>query len=196
MKNQKELIEIAKSNISNEIKTLSYLSENLDSNFIECLTRIESLKGKLVFSGIGKSGIIAQKIASSFTSIHIPSIYIHPCDALHGELGLITNDDIIFLLSNSGETEEVITFVQNIKKRSCQIISITSKRTSSIGKLSDLVLELKIEQEDPIYNIIPMSSIIAQCAIGDALIVAMLKLKHFTKEDFTYNHPGGNIGKS
>lgn len=194
MKNTNTLIDVAKQSIRTEIDTLRCMLDNIGVDFIQCLLMIDSLKGKLVFSGIGKSGIVAKKIAASFTSISIPSVYIHPCDAFHGDFGLINSDDIVFVISNSGQTQEVLNFVEFIKKRDCKIISMTCNKMSSIARLSDVVLELQVTQEDSIYNIIPTSSIVAQCAMSDALIVSLIKLKGLTKEKIFYNHPGGNIG--
>jgi arabinose-5-phosphate isomerase len=193
--NKNEILEIGKNVIENEIATLKNLINQINENFYLAVELILNSKGKVVLSGMGKSGLIARKIAATMISTGTNATFLHPSDALHGDLGLINNDDVIILISNSGNTEEVLNLVPIIKKMGNKIICIVGKANSKLAEVSDIVLNLDIKEEACPYNLAPTSSTTATLALGDALSIALLECKHFTPEDFAMFHPGGSLGK-
>ena len=152
-------------------------------------------KSKVVISGVGKSGIVGRKIAATFSSIGLMSVYINPIDALHGDIGVMHSSDICILISNSGETDELVDFIFHIKKRGVKIISIIGNETSSIAKKSDVVLLAAIEKEFCPLNLAPTASTTVALAIGDAIAIEWMRSKNISVNDFAINHPAGSIGK-
>ena len=187
-------LQSAKNTFQIEAKAVSDLSSQLDSSFEKlCLSVLES-KGKLVIMGIGKSGHIGQKIAATLSSTGTKSVFIHPTEAAHGDMGLISKEDIVILISNSGETDEIINIIPSIKRLSKLIVSISSSQMSSMAKGSDIALVIKSEEACPL-DLAPTSSTTAVLAFGDALAIALLEAKGFTKDDFASSHPAGKLGR-
>ena len=187
-------LQSAKNTFQIEAKAVSDLSNQLDSNFEKlCLSALES-KGKLVIMGIGKSGHIGQKIAATLSSTGTKSVFIHPTEAAHGDMGLIGKEDIVILISNSGETDEIINIMPSIKRLSKLIASVSSNQMSTMAKGSDLAIVIKSEEACPL-DLAPTSSTTAALAFGDALAIALLEAKGFTKDDFASSHPAGKLGR-
>lgn len=187
-------LQSAKNTFQIEAKAVSDLSNQLDSNFEKlCLSALES-KGKLVIMGIGKSGHVGQKIAATLSSTGTKSVFIHPTEAAHGDMGLIGKEDIVILISNSGETEEIINIMPSIKRLSKLIASISSNQMSTMAKGSDIAIVIKSEEACPL-DLAPTSSTTAALAFGDALAIALLEAKGFTKDDFASSHPAGKLGR-
>ncbi len=178
-----------------ESLALAKLSKSLDKDFIKAVELISQLNGKIIISGVGKSGNIAGKIAASFTSTGIPAIYLNPVDASHGDMGIIEKNDILIILSNSGETHELSDLINYSKKRKIKIISITSTKRSLLSKNSDINLILPNHSEADKLQTIPTTSTTMSLALGDALCCSVLSLRKFDKRSFVELHPGGKIGK-
>ena len=174
---------------------LSKLSKSIDKSFVEAVDLISQQNGKLIISGVGKSGNIAGKIAASFTSTGIPAIYLNPVDASHGDMGIIEKSDVLIILSNSGESHELADLINFSKKKKITIISITSTNKSLLSKNSDINLMLPNHKEADKLQIIPTTSTTMSLALGDALCCAVLSLRKFDKKSFSELHPGGKIGK-
>ena len=193
--NKSKIIKVGQEVIRLESIALSKLSKSLNKNFIEVVELISKQNGKLIISGIGKSGNIAAKIAASFTSTGIPAIYLNPVDASHGDMGIVEKNDLLIILSNSGETHELSDLINFCKKNKLKIISITSTFKSSISKYSDINLLLPKHKEADKLQTIPTTSTTMSLALGDALCCAVLSLRKFDKKSFRDLHPGGKIGK-
>jgi len=193
--NEKEILNIAKRTIDIELETLFDLKESLDNSFIKAIGILYNCKGKVIFTGIGKSGHIARKISSTFSSTGTPSIFLHPAEAIHGDLGIIDKEDVLVIISNSGETEEIINIIPYLRFLNVPIICITGNINSTIAQKSDVVIDIKIKREACPFNLAPTSSTTAILVLGDALAITLMELKGFTKEQFAKLHPGGLIGK-
>jgi len=193
--NEKEILNIAKKTIDIELETLFDLKESLDHSFIKAIEILYNCKGKVIFTGIGKSGHIARKISSTFSSTGTPSIFLHPAEAIHGDLGIIDKEDVLVIISNSGETEEIINIIPYLKFLNVPIICITGNINSTLAQKSDVVIDIKIKREACPFNLAPTSSTTAILVLGDALAITLMELKGFTKEQFAKLHPGGLIGK-
>ena len=174
---------------------LSKLSKSLDKNFVEAVELISKQNGKIIISGVGKSGNIAGKIAASFTSTGIPAIYLNPVDASHGDMGIVEKNDVLIILSNSGETHELSDLINFSKKKKIKIISITSTNKSLLSKNSDINLILPSHKEADKLQTIPTTSTTMSLALGDALCCSVLSMRKFDKKSFSELHPGGKIGK-
>ncbi len=181
--------------IDSEIETLKRLKDSIDS---ESLTRaldyMQNSKGRIIITGIGKSGHIAQKIAASLASTGTPSFFVHPAEASHGDLGMITEDDVVIAISNSGESKELIDILNYCKRFGIRLIAITKNPESSLGKACDVVLRLPDNGEACPLGLAPTSSTTATLVLGDILTVGMIERKGFSKEDFNDRHPGGKLG--
>lgn len=189
----KKEIQIAKSVIDTEITGLKALEDALGDQFTEAVKLILSCKGKLVISGMGKSGHIATKIAATFSSTGTPAIFVHPAEASHGDLGMIAKDDIVILLSNSGETVELRDIIFYCKRFSIPIISIVRRKTSTLVEASDIPFILpEVPEASPVAA--PTTSTTMMLAWGDALAMTVMEMKGFSKEDFGVFHPGGKLG--
>ncbi|MFB0845136.1 KpsF/GutQ family sugar-phosphate isomerase [Paenibacillus oleatilyticus] len=168
------------------------------SNNIEIDLLVEEIlrcNGKIALTGVGKSGLIARKISATMSSLNIASYFIHPVDALHGDLGTVQSSDLIIMLSKSGESEEIVKLAPSIQARSCKIVAITSKLDSSLGRVADIVVGIpRLQEADP-FSLVPSVSTTAMLALGDAIAITVMQLKKFSKEDFSLNHPAGTIGK-
>ncbi|MDB0032277.1 KpsF/GutQ family sugar-phosphate isomerase [Alphaproteobacteria bacterium] len=193
--NKSQILKSAKEVLNIESKAINDLAKGLDDNFFKAIESIKNLKGKLIISGIGKSGNIAAKIAASFTSTGIPSVFLNPVDASHGDMGIVRVDDILIVLSNSGESHELSDLLDFAKKKSIKIISICSNKKSLLAKNSDINLILPPHKEADKLSTIPTTSTTMALALGDALCCCLLDLREFDKKAFKLLHPGGKIGK-
>ncbi|MDD3288014.1 MAG: KpsF/GutQ family sugar-phosphate isomerase [Alphaproteobacteria bacterium] len=189
------LIDSAKAVLVAEGRALQNLSKSLDKNFAAAVHVIVGCKGRIIISGMGKAGHIARKVAATMASTGTPAIYVHPGEASHGDLGMVTLEDVVLVLSNSGETSELSDIVEYTRRFSIPLISITAHADSSLGKSSDIVLVLPPEVEAGSLGLAPTTSTTMMLALGDALAVVALESKGFTKEDFRNFHPGGKLGK-
>lgn len=180
--------------IERETDALFKLSETIDDLWLKAVELILDCKGKLVISGVGKSGDIGNKIASSFTSTGTPSVFIHPTEASHGALGLLDSRDVLLALSASGKTSELIEIVRYAQQESIPIILITKNSSSPLGQLADIVLQIPKVPEACINGLAPTTSTTCQLVVGDALVVTVMALRNFSSQDFKKFHPGGNLG--
>ncbi|MGD0656996.1 MAG: KpsF/GutQ family sugar-phosphate isomerase [Syntrophorhabdales bacterium] len=180
--------------LEKEARSILEVRERLDDAFDRAVEAIDGCRGRVVFSGMGKAGLIAKKIASTFSSIGIPSLYLHPAESVHGDLGIVQKEDLFFVISNSGETDEVIRILPWIKRMGLRSIVVTGNASSTIAGFGDIVLDIKVEEACP-YNIIPTSSTTCALALGDAIAVVLMKERGFSREDLALLHPGGTIGR-
>ncbi len=178
-----------------EADAVRALADKLDDNFVKSVEAICRCKGRVVVTGMGKAGIIGQKISATLSSLGTPSIWLHSAEAIHGDLGRVTKDDIVIALSNSGETEETKSLIPVLKKIGTKIIAVTGARNSSLAKHSDLVLDASVKKEACPLGLAPTSSTTAMLAMGDALAVCLVEKKGFMAKDFALFHPGGALGK-
>ena len=188
-------ISIGKSVIDIEIKALTFLKESLSESFDKAIDILHKTKGKIIVSGIGKSGHIGKKIASTFSSIGCSSFFVHPSEANHGDLGMISKNESIILISNSGETIELFNIILHCQKLNVPIISITSNKKSTLAKKSNVLLEIPKNIEACPLELAPTSSTTVSLVLGDALAVSLLKKNDFTKQKFSELHPGGKLGR-
>ncbi len=195
-KNKKsELVDYGRKVIEIECANLKKLAKRLDNDFSRAVEMLYSCKGKVVITGMGKSGIIGRKIAATLASLGTPSIFLHPGEAVHGDLGMISCNDIVIIISNSGETEEIIRIIPTIKKIGARIISFTCSSSNCIGIQSDIAIATGKIQEADSFGIIPSSSTTCALVLGDAMALALMAAKGIQKEDFAFFHPGGNLGR-
>ncbi|MBZ0180689.1 MAG: KpsF/GutQ family sugar-phosphate isomerase [Melioribacteraceae bacterium] len=192
---EEQIIAVGKRVIEVEAKSVQDLSEKIDASFASAVNAIISAKGRVIISGLGKSGIIARKIVATLNSTGTPSISLHPTDALHGDLGMVRSDDIVILISKSGTTEELINVATMVKRLDVLIIGMIGMENSSLGELCDIILNIHVTEEACPYDLAPTSSTTAMLAMGDALAIALLEERGFTAEDFAELHPGGSLGK-
>lgn len=178
-----------------EATSILKLKESIDNVFRSVLELILASKGRVVFIGMGKSGLICKKLAATFSSTGTPAFFVHAGEALHGDLGMITCEDLIITLSNSGETEEVLQLIPAIRRIGAKLVVITGNRKSSLARHADYALFAGVKEEASLYGLAPTASTTASMALGDALSVALSILKGFTKEDFALLHPGGSLGR-
>ena len=192
---EKEILEAAKYVLEVERKSLEHVSNVLTNDFPEIVHLIAGTK-KLIVTGVGKSGIIARKIAATFASIGIPSYFMHPGDAMHGDLGMVESGDVCLLLSKSGSTKEIVEIFPYLKSRGATIISITGNSKSFLSDNSDFWINSYVEEEGCPLNTAPMASALAMLALGDALAASVMTLKNVTPRDFSRQHPMGQIGRN
>ena len=190
-----EVIKEAKKVLEIEKQGLETLINQIDDNFFKAVDLILNTKGRVVVSGIGKSGLVGRKISATFSSTGTPSFFIHPVEALHGDLGMITSDDIFLAISYSGNTLEICEVASILKRRNIPIISITGNQESKLAQISDIILNVKVPREACPFNLAPTTSTTATLALGDALAICLFKLKGLSSEDFRKNHPGGTLGE-
>ena len=190
-----ELLAMGKKVIEIERAALDALIPRMDESFATACTFILACRGRVVVTGMGKSGHIGNKIAATLASTGTPAFYVHPGEASHGDLGMITRDDVVVALSNSGETAEVISLVPLIKRLGVPLISMTGKPKSTLSRESNVHLDVSVEQEACPLNLAPTASTTATLAMGDALAVALLEARGFTEADFAMTHPGGSLGR-
>src|SRR5499426_3362574 len=178
-----------------EIEALRAVRLNISSAFVRAVEVIAACRGQVLVSGIGKSGIIGTKIAATLRSTGTPAAFLHPGDALHGDVGTVREDDVLLAIGKSGESTELNAVLRVVRKIGIPIIAITSNTGSSMAALSDVVIDLQIPREACPLNLAPTASTTAALAVGDAIAVALMKLKNISEEDFARHHPGGQLGK-
>jgi len=188
-------LDLAREVLSLEAAAVLALVRRIDETFLHALNIILPCEGRVIVSGIGKSGHIARKIASTLSSTGTPAYFVHPAEASHGDLGMIAAEDVFIALSYSGETEELLTIVPVIKRQGAKLISLTGNPQSSLGLAADAHLNVAVDKEACPMGLAPTSSTTAALAMGDALAVALLDAKGFGEEDFARSHPGGNLGR-
>lgn len=189
-------IEMVNEVFNSEIKTIDHVRKSINNDYELCIREILNCKGRIIVLGVGKSGLIGKKMASTFASTGTPSFFVHSTEAVHGDLGMICEEDIVLAISNSGETSEVINTLPSIKEIGASLISITKSKSSTLGKASNIVIEIPIKAEADKYNLAPTNSSTATLVIGDAIALTVSQIKGFTKKDFGRYHPGGALGKS
>ena len=185
----------AKQVIQIEIQALKDLAQRLDSHFLKAIALILKCKGRVIVSGMGKTGIIGRKIAATLSSTGTPSMWMHSAEALHGDLGQVTKNDVLILISNSGETEETKRLLPFIKKINAKIIAITGNVKSTLGKYSDVALDVSVRHEGCPLGLAPMASTTATLVLGDALAACLLLRRGFKREDYALFHPAGTLGR-
>ncbi len=188
-------IEPGRNVIALETRAVSALADRIGNEFVRACEIILSARGRVVVVGMGKSGHIGGKIAATLASTGTPAFFVHPGEASHGDLGMITSEDVVLAISNSGTTEEILTILPLIKRMDVKLISLTGNRESPLAHESDVILDVGVEKEACPLNLAPTSSTTAALVMGDALAVALLKSRGFTEEDFARSHPGGRLGR-
>jgi len=194
-KNTFDYIDVANRVLDIESAAIKNLKGTLNKSFVEACEACGNCKGKIIVMGLGKSGHIADKIAATFASTGTPAFFIHPSEAIHGDLGMIDKEDVVLILSNSGETEEIVSLIPIIKKMGITIIALTGNKKSKLSNEANIHLNVEVKEEACPMNLAPTASTTAALAMGDAIAVALLEKKGFTKEDFAKSHPGGSLGK-
>lgn len=195
MNTKQSILRTAKATILLESKAIENLSELLTSDFADAVELIYNSKGRVIITGIGKSAIIANKIVATLNSTGTPAIFMHAADAIHGDLGLILEDDVVICISKSGNTPEIKVLVPLIKNAKNKMIAITGNKESFLGLRADYILDAYVEQEACPNNLAPTTSTTAQLVMGDALAICLLELRGFSSNDFAKYHPGGSLGK-
>ena len=188
-------IDVAKKVLRIESEAIAALADKLDSNFEKAVNLICERKGRVVVTGMGKSGLVGKKIAATLASTGTPAFFLHPAEAGHGDLGMVTERDVIIAISNSGETAELTGLVPFLKRFGIKLLSMTGNPRSTLAKMSDVTLDISVKEEACPMGIVPTASTTAAMAMGDALSVALLNKRGFKEEDFAFFHPGGSIGK-
>lgn len=193
--NNQEIINIGKIALKDEINAIKRAQDVISDEFAEASILLANAK-KIIVSGVGKSGLIARKIAATFSSIGVSALFLHPVEALHGDIGVVQDGDVTILLSKSGTTEELLKLIPYLKIRNSKIVSIVGNVSASIARYSDVVLDGSVTKEACPFNLAPTSSSTLALSLGDALAVAVMKLRNVTLEDFSRLHPLGQIGRS
>ena len=193
--NQDIVLDVARKAIHTEALALKHLEASLGDAFVRAVDIILASKGKVVVTGMGKSGHVGCKIAATLASTGTPSFFLHPAEAFHGDLGMISKDDVILALSYSGETDEILKLVPFVHDNGNRLIAMTGNAESSLSKNADVHLDVAVKQEACILQLAPTSSTTAQIALGDALAIALMKMRDFTSVDFARLHPGGSLGR-
>ena len=194
-KNTFDYIDVANRVLDIESAAIEDLKGGLNQSFVDACEACRNCKGKIIVMGLGKSGHIADKMAATFASTGTPAFFIHPSEAIHGDLGMIDKEDVVLILSYSGETEEIVSLIPIIKNMGITIIALTGNKKSKLSKEATINLNVEVKEEACPMNLAPTASTTAALAMGDAIAVALLEKKGFTKEDFAKSHPGGYLGK-
>ena len=192
---QMNYIDSAKRVIEIETQAIANLAERLNDDFTNACNILFACKGKVVVSGMGKSGHIGNKIAATFASTGTPAFFMHPGEANHGDLGMLSKGDVLLAISNSGETNELVNLLPVVKRLGIKVVAMTNSASSSLGQHADVVLNISVEKEACSLGLAPTSSTTATLVMGDALAVALLDQKGFTSDDFALSHPGGSLGR-
>ena len=195
LKNNVEILEIARQTLQTEAEGIRSISRNLNPDFSEIVYQILYLKTRVIITGIGKSGIIAQKIVATFNSTGTPAIFMHAADAIHGDLGMIQQNDLVICISKSGNTPEIKVLVPLLKQGGNKLVAMAGDKDSFLAKQADWLLDTTIDHEACPHNLAPTTSTTAQLAMGDALAVCLLECREFSSADFAKYHPGGSLGK-
>jgi len=191
---KQNIIKRAKDVLKIEAQSILRLVDTIDDNFARAVNLICKSKGRVIITGIGKSGLIGRKIVATLTSTGTPALFLHPVEGLHGDLGIVTKEDILLAISNSGETRELMPVINSVRHLGASIIAFTGGLTSTLAKASDIVIDVSVEKEACPFDLVPTSSSTAALAVGDALAIALLAEKQFKEKDFYKFHPGGSLG--
>ena len=189
------ILALARQTLTIEAQAIEGLQKNLGDSFVQAVQSILAVKGRVVVMGMGKSGHIGRKIAATFASTGTPAFFVHPAEASHGDLGMVTRDDLVLALSNSGESEELSAILPLIKRQGVVLVAITGNTQSTLAQYASCVLDSSVEKEACPMNLAPTASTTAQLALGDALAVAVLDARGFKQDDFARSHPGGSLGR-
>ncbi|MBI4837854.1 MAG: KpsF/GutQ family sugar-phosphate isomerase [Nitrospirae bacterium] len=189
------LIEQAKKVLMVEAEAIKSLIGRVGDNLLAAIDIIYSCRGRVVVTGMGKSGLIGKKIAATFASTGTPALFLHPAEGVHGDIGMVTKGDVVLAISNSGETDEIIKILPILKRLDIKIISLTGGADSTLSKASDVVFDVSVKEEACSMGLVPTASTTAALAMGDALAVALLNKRGFREEDFAFFHPEGSLGK-
>ncbi len=189
------VIDTASRVLRDEAAAVLSLVDQLDGGFEKAVQLIEQSKGRVVLTGMGKSGHIARKVAATMASTGTPAFFLHPAEGIHGDLGMVTADDVVIAYSNSGETGEVLNILPSLKRIGAKLIAVVGKTNSTLAKNADAVLDAGVEKEADSLGLAPTSSTTAALALGDALAVTLMERHHFTADNFAVFHPGGSLGK-
>ncbi|MBK9115707.1 MAG: KpsF/GutQ family sugar-phosphate isomerase [Betaproteobacteria bacterium] len=181
--------------LATEAAAITALAERLGAPFVAALTLILNCRGRVVVSGIGKSGHVARKLAATLASTGTPAFFVHASEAAHGDLGMITPDDVVVVLSNSGETDELVSLLPHLKREGAAIVALTGNEQSSLAQAADVHLDAAVDAEACPLGLAPTASTTAALALGDALALALLEARGFSAEDFARSHPGGSLGR-
>lgn len=195
MKNKIEILEIARKTLQIEAEGINRISTQLNDDFSEIVHQILYLKARVILTGIGKSAIIAQKIVATFNSTGTPAIFMHAADAIHGDLGMIQQNDLVICISKSGNTPEIKVLVPLLKQGGNKLVAMAGDKNSFLAKEADWLLDTSVDIEACPHNLAPTTSTTAQLAMGDALAVCLLECREFSSSDFAKYHPGGSLGK-
>lgn len=177
-----------------EAQSLLHLVDKIDANFARAVNMIFACKGRVIITGIGKSGLIGKKIVATMTSTGTQALFLHPVEGIHGDLGIVTKEDIVLAISNSGETRELLPIISSVKHIGAPIIAFTGVKTSTLGRNSEIVIDVSVEKEACPFGLAPTSSSTAALAMGDALAIALIDKRKFREKDFYKFHPGGSLG--
>jgi len=191
-----DIVKEAKKVFTIEYKAVKALIDRVDKNFVSAIELLYACKGRVIITGIGKSGFIGKKIAATLSSTGTPAFFLHAAEGVHGDLGVLTPDDIVIAISNSGNTEEILKLIPFFKRFGIKIIALTGGKRSLLVKNSDIFIDTGVDREACPMNLAPTASTTVVLAMGDAIAVVLLKKRHFQKEDFALFHPGGRLGKS
>ncbi len=188
-------LEIAKRVLRIEAEAIAGLIDRLDERFEKAVDLLLRCKGRVIVTGMGKSGLIGRKVAATFASTGTPSVFLHAAEALHGDLGVLVAEDVVVAISSSGETEELIELLEAVKRLGIRLVTLTANPRSTLAASSDVVLDIAVKEEACSLNLAPTASTAAALAMGDALAIALLERRGFREEDFAALHPGGKLGK-
>lgn len=195
MMNEQKLLDLGRLVVGMEMRAVADLSERIDADFVTACKFMFDCKGRVIVIGMGKSGHIGGKIAATLASTGTPAFFVHPGEASHGDLGMITTQDVVLALSNSGETSEIITILPLIKRLAVPLIAMTGNAASTLAKFASVHLDVSVEQEACPLGLAPTSSTTVTLVMGDALAVSLLESRGFTRDDFALSHPGGSLGR-
>jgi len=192
---QKNILELAKEVLETEALSITQLIDRLGDSFLKAIEILYNCKGRVIITGMGKSGLIGKKIAATFSSTGTPSFFLHPAESTHGDSGVLTREDVILAISNSGETSELLQLLPLIKRFGLKLIALTGRMTSTLAQKSNITLDISVEKEACPFGLAPTASTTATLAMGDALAICLLKKRGFSSEDFLLFHPSGSLGK-
>jgi arabinose-5-phosphate isomerase len=194
MRKKKEAIDRAKEVLRIEAQSILRLIDKIDNNFSKAVELIYKSKGRVIITGIGKSGLIGHKIAATLTSTGTQAFFLHPVEGIHGDLGIVTKEDILLAISNSGETRELMPVISYVRHIGAPVIAFTGRISSNLAKTSDIIIDISVEKEACPFGLAPTSSSTATLAMGDALAIALIDRRKFLEKDFYKFHPGGSLG--
>lgn len=193
--NPEEQIEFGKETLAVATAAIEAATERLSDSFIQALDLLDACRGKVITTGVGKSGIVARKLAATLTSTGCPAVFLHPSEAMHGDLGIVQAADVVIALSNGGESEELLAILPALLARNVAIIAIVGNQKSTLAQKSRVAIDASIEREACPLNLAPTTSVLVAMALGDALAMTLQKRRGFREEDYALNHPGGRLGR-